>query len=757
MAGTAYASVFSSQQLAPSPVSGYFLKTNGATSSWAVVSGGGGTPAGTSTNIQYNLNGAFGAIPGSQASSSDSGGAFDELFQRRFDTFSTSATDLVFTDVCCFDNTYPNPSTVIYRLWSFEGDTPSDTYLQGTFTTTLGGVNMTFTDDANGDVTGYVLGKSFTTDGGATYTPWVYTNIITDGSLNGTNDDSGYTPDSGETPEGGFPNSTFPGITSTYINYQNGTQPNSYGIVTTGGASISNGLFTVLSNGFTGFSNPDPKAPIDLNVPNSGIHNLLNFSDSAGGPCDVTCIVYDAGNTGGLPAVWQQLQNGNGSGGFNRPLDFPGGYVFVGRPVPLLDLGNQEEFQAYKTPWSSAIAGFYDDPVNGSGTEREMFDGDGSGYLSTNNIQFDSSGDLTLLQKLGDETSSFGSSGMVPVNTGSGFQWMSTSSLGISSGLAGGTNGRAARWTSPTSLSTGILLDDGTVAGVNATTSTSTFDVRGNAGASSVATFASSTGAVDAILSSAGNLGIGTTTPSYPLDVYGNQAGGVALFERFNPATNAALGVVKVKATSTGTPADGFGPAFQFYSQGSNGVENYLADIRALRSGADNSGALTFNTSLLGTTFEDGRFTPLGSFGIGTTSPVATLTIVPIAGTAPFYAASSTGAVLEKITPAGHLVTGGPTPVLTSCGTSPSITGNDRSGQITFGTGALLTSCTVTFAVPYTGEVSADNKVHVFVNQDSGSLGIFAAQSVTRTGFVITTALSGATGDAVSYEVVASN
>jgi hypothetical protein len=42
----------------------------------------------------------------------------------------------------------------------------------------------------------------------------------------------------------------------------------------------------------------------------------------------------------------------------------------------------------------------------------------------------------------------------------------------------------------------------------------------------------------------------------------------------------------------------------------------------------------------------------------------------------------------------------GPTPTVSSCGTSPTISGNDEDGLITTGTGTP-TSCTMTFAVPY--------------------------------------------------------
>jgi len=48
----------------------------------------------------------------------------------------------------------------------------------------------------------------------------------------------------------------------------------------------------------------------------------------------------------------------------------------------------------------------------------------------------------------------------------------------------------------------------------------------------------------------------------------------------------------------------------------------------------------------------------------------------------------------------GHLKASGTAPALTSCGTSPTISGSDVAGIITTGSGA--TTCTVTFAATYT-------------------------------------------------------
>jgi hypothetical protein len=77
-----------------------------------------------------------------------------------------------------------------------------------------------------------------------------------------------------------------------------------------------------------------------------------------------------------------------------------------------------------------------------------------------------------------------GTTGQVLLSQGSGSSpiWVATSSLGISGGgsLSGGTNGYVARWTSASTLSSGLFMDNGTVAGVNATSSSYTFNVQGS-------------------------------------------------------------------------------------------------------------------------------------------------------------------------------------------------------------------------------------------------------------------------------------
>jgi len=59
-----------------------------------------------------------------------------------------------------------------------------------------------------------------------------------------------------------------------------------------------------------------------------------------------------------------------------------------------------------------------------------------------------------------------------------------------------------------------------------------------------------------------------------------------------------------------------------------------------------------------------------------------------------------------RITNKSHIVSSGADPAVSSCGTSPTITGSDTSGIVTVGGGGAVTACTVTFASAFTAEPS---------------------------------------------------
>ncbi|MEK7161675.1 MAG: hypothetical protein AAB729_03225, partial [Patescibacteria group bacterium] len=130
-------------------------------------------------------------------------------------------------------------------------------------------------------------------------------------------------------------------------------------------------------------------------------------------------------------------------------------------------------------------------------------------------------GNMRLTGALFDTNNASGTLGMVLQTTGTTTQWVATSTLGISGGsLSGGTTGKLAVWSSPSTLTSGLLLDNGTVAGVNATSSSYTFNVQGSSAVNPL-NISSSTGTSLLTVLANGNVGIGTSSPTAKLDIQG--------------------------------------------------------------------------------------------------------------------------------------------------------------------------------------------------------------------------------------------
>jgi hypothetical protein len=124
----------------------------------------------------------------------------------------------------------------------------------------------------------------------------------------------------------------------------------------------------------------------------------------------------------------------------------------------------------------------------------------------------------------------------------------STTACSGGASLSGGSNGLVARWTSASTLSTGLLQDNGSNAGVNATTSTSTFLIKGNTGTSKILTVASSSVGEVFTVDSTGYIGISTSTPAYQLTV---ATGSIFCGENLPNATSTAMTISVTNGCST--------------------------------------------------------------------------------------------------------------------------------------------------------------------------------------------------------------
>lgn len=115
------------------------------------------------------------------------------------------------------------------------------------------------------------------------------------------------------------------------------------------------------------------------------------------------------------------------------------------------------------------------------------------------------------------------------------------------------------------------------------------------------------------------------------------------------------------------------------------------------------------------------------SVGIGTASPTVAL---DVAGTVKVNSGSSAASEFTGLKITGHYDSLGSAPVLTSCGTSPSISGTDTSFTVTGG--ASATGCTITFAAAFT------NSPHCVVSQRAVDLTNSLSYTVSSSQLVIT-------------------
>lgn len=125
---------------------------------------------------------------------------------------------------------------------------------------------------------------------------------------------------------------------------------------------------------------------------------------------------------------------------------------------------------------------------------------------------------LTVAANGSTTLSSLGT-GCVGVSSGS----LYTTSCGGGSLSGSGSIGKLAVWNGSNSLTNSILFDNGTVAGVNATSSSYIFNLQGSANIDPL-NVASSSGNSLLAVTAAGRVGIATTTPNAKLHVYGNVA-----------------------------------------------------------------------------------------------------------------------------------------------------------------------------------------------------------------------------------------
>ena len=186
-------------------------------------------------------------------------------------------------------------------------------------------------------------------------------------------------------------------------------------------------------------------------------------------------------------------------------------------------------------------------------------------------------GNMRLTGALFDGSNASGTLGMVLQSNGTSTQWVATSTLGITSGsgVTGGVNGYAARFTSATALATSTLMDNGSVLGINATSSSYTFNLQAGSGVNPF-NIASSTGTSLLTVLANGNVGVGTTTPLAVLTLQGSTS------------SNSSLLTV---ASSSGQTL------FNIAASGNVDIGYATSGLTSIRSNTTVIGGSTFDTS----------------------------------------------------------------------------------------------------------------------------------------------------------------
>lgn len=294
------------------------------------------------------------------------------------------------------------------------------------------------------------------------------------------------------------------------------TYTGTYPIIVSGSV-ISSGFSTSTDNVFTGLNTFNATTTIDK-IKALTSAGLMFFSNA-------NTPIADFGAGGGSNAT------------------FYGGVTVNGQTSLTTASSTAQTINTLYVPTSAFLQGLLHDSTNASGTGGQVLLSTGTSTLWTSTSSLGISGSLSggtagyltywtsPTTVSGVATGSPGTLLQASSTSATGYDWVSTSSLGIvgGGGVSGsGVDGYTARWSSPTAITTGKFIDNGTVTGINATSSSYTFTLQGNAGTNPLLV-SSSSGATVLAITNNNRVGVGTTTGAARFTVQG-EAGSVNPF-----------------------------------------------------------------------------------------------------------------------------------------------------------------------------------------------------------------------------------
>lgn len=305
---------------------------------------------------------------------------------------------------------------------------------------------------------------------------------------------------------------------------------------------------------------------------------------------------------------------------------------------------------------------------------------------------------------------------------------IATTSPSGGSGVTGGTNGKVAVFTSATTLGTGDLLDNLTVSGVNATSSTVNFNIQGT-GALNPFNVASSSGASLLTVLANGNVGIGSSSPIAPMVVAIDASstlginkpvlllGTNALSSSFGSSNGSYLGV-NAPSSFTGQMIEmqvNNSRVLEVDSTGQLFAGNAITTGGAFVRGTGASLAIQTNNSNPGGTVLLGTgVAGNANVGIGTATPNTALQVVGTSAIDPFSISSTSGTSFLRVTQAGNVGIG---------------TGTPQSSFVVIGSGASSTTPIAT--------IGTSTNTSIFNILQNGNLSVGAASSPQGLGFSV--------------------